>query len=182
MIKSSSDERFLNREEHPDYQCIKVCEKVLYADMRESCDLPLSQPIYPIFTISIIDYTQTQKEFTMDKVIINDLLVRGIIGVNDWERNRAQDILINVTIFTDTRRAAETDNIVDCINYSTMSKKLQAYAETAERLTVEALANDLAKICLQEKGVERVIMRVEKPGAVRFSKSVGVEIERSREE
>lgn len=118
----------------------------------------------------------------MDKVIINDLLVRGIIGVNDWERNRAQDILINVTIFTDTRRAAETDNIVDCINYSTMSKKLQAYAETAERLTVEALANDLAKICLQEKGVERVIMRVEKPGAVRFSKSVGVEIERSREE
>jgi FolB domain-containing protein len=117
----------------------------------------------------------------MDKVIINDLLVRGIIGVNDWERNRAQDILINVTIFTDTRRAAETDNIADCINYSTMSKKLQAYAESAKRLTVEALANDLAKICLQEKGVERVIMRVEKPGAVRFSKSVGVEIERSRE-
>ena len=118
----------------------------------------------------------------MDKVIINDLLVRGIIGVNDWERKRAQDILINVTIFTDTRRAAETDNIADCINYSTLSKKLQAYAESAERLTVEALANDLAKICLQDKGVERVIMRVEKPGAVRFSKSVGVEIERSREE
>ena len=42
----------------------------------------------------------------MDKVIIKDLLVRGIIGVNDWERNRAQDILINVTLFTDTRRAA----------------------------------------------------------------------------
>lgn len=118
----------------------------------------------------------------MDKVIINDLLVRGIIGVNDWERNRAQDILINVIIFTDTRRAAETDNIADCVNYSTMSKKLQAYAESAERLTVEALANDLAKICLQEKGVEKVILRVEKPGAVRFSKSVGVEIERSREE
>jgi FolB domain-containing protein len=118
----------------------------------------------------------------MDKVIIHDLLVRGIIGVNDWERNRAQDILINITLFTDTRRAAETDNIADCVNYSTMSKRIQAHAETAQRLTVEALANDLAKICLEEKGVQMVILRVEKPGAVRFAKSVGVEIERSRDE
>jgi FolB domain-containing protein len=118
----------------------------------------------------------------MDKVIIKDLLVRGIIGVNDWERKRAQDILINITLFTDTRRAAETDHINDCVNYSTMSKRIQAHAESAERLTVEALANDLAKICLEDKGVQKVILRVEKPGAVRFAKSVGVEIERSRDE
>jgi len=118
----------------------------------------------------------------MDKVIIKDLLVRGIIGVNDWERKRAQDILINLTLFTDTRRAGETDSIVDCVNYSTMSKRIQAHAESAERLTVEALANDLVKICFEDKGVQRVILRVEKPGAVRFAKSVGVEIERSREE
>jgi FolB domain-containing protein len=118
----------------------------------------------------------------MDKVLIHDLLVRGIIGVNDWERNRAQDILINITLFTDARRAAETDNIADCVNYSTMSKRIQAHAESAQRLTVEALANDLAKICLEDKGVQKVILRVEKPGAVRFAKSVGVEIERSRDE
>ena len=118
----------------------------------------------------------------MDKVIIKDLLVRGIIGVNDWERKRAQDILINITLFTDTHRAAETDNITDCVNYSTMSKRIQAHAENVNRLTVEALANDLAKICLEDKGVQKVILRVEKPGAVRFAKSVGVEIERSREE
>jgi FolB domain-containing protein len=118
----------------------------------------------------------------MDKVIIKDLLVRGIIGVNDWERKRAQDILINITLFTDTRRAAQTDHINDCVNYSTMSKRVQAHAESAERLTVEALANDLANICLEDKGVQKVILRVEKPGAVRFAKSVGVEIERSRDE
>ena len=118
----------------------------------------------------------------MDNVIIKDLLVRGIIGINDWERKRAQDILINITLFTDTHRAAETDHINDCVNYSTMSKRIQAHAESAERLTVEALANDLAKICLEDKGVQKVILRVEKPGAVRFAKSVGVEIERSRDE
>lgn len=118
----------------------------------------------------------------MDKVIIKDLLVRGIIGVNDWERKRAQDILINLILFTDTKRAGETDNLEDCVNYSTMSKKIQAHAESAERLTVEALANDLAKICFEDKGVQRVVVRVEKPGAVRFASSVGVEIERSRDD
>ena len=118
----------------------------------------------------------------MDKVIIKDLLVRGIIGVNDWERKRPQDILINLSLFTDTKRAGETDNLEDCVNYSTMSKKVQAYAESAGRLTVEALANDLVKICFEDKRVQKVIVRVEKPGAVRFAESVGVEIERSRDE
>lgn len=118
----------------------------------------------------------------MDKVIIKNLLARGIIGVNDWERTRAQNILINITILTDTRRAAESDNLQDCVNYSTMSKKVLAHAESIKRMTVEALANDLAKLCLEEKGVQTVIVRVEKPGAVRFAESVGVEIERSRDE
>lgn len=118
----------------------------------------------------------------MDKVIIKNLLARGIIGVNDWERKRAQNILINITIFTDTRRAAESDNLEDCVNYSTMSKKLLAHAETINRLTVEALANDLARLCLEENGVQKVLVRVEKPGAVRFAESVGVEIERSRDD
>lgn len=118
----------------------------------------------------------------MDKIIIKNLLARGIIGVNDWERHRPQNIMINITMFADTRRASQTDNLDDCINYSTMSKKVIAHAETANRLTVEALANDLAKICLEEQGVQKVIVRVEKPGAVRFAESVGVEIERSRDE
>jgi FolB domain-containing protein len=118
----------------------------------------------------------------MDKVFIKDLLVRGIIGINDWEREKIQDMLINVTVFTDTGRAAETDDLADCVDYRSLAKKVQSHAESAARFTVEALANDLAKICLKEKGVQKVIIRVEKPGAVRFSKSVGVEIERSRDE
>lgn len=118
----------------------------------------------------------------MDKVIIKDLVARGVIGVNDWEREIAQDILINIIAYTDTRRAAETDAIEDCVNYRTLAKKAQAHAESAARFTVEALANDLARLCLGEKNVQKVLVRVEKPGAVRFAKSVGVEIERSRDE
>jgi FolB domain-containing protein len=118
----------------------------------------------------------------MDKIFIKDLLVRGIIGIREWERKKTQDILINVTVFTDTARAGETDDIKYSVDYSTLSKKIQSHAETAARLTVEALANDLAKICLEDEIVKRVIVRVEKPGAVRFAKSVGVEVERSRDE
>ncbi len=118
----------------------------------------------------------------MDTVIIKDLLVRGIIGINDWEREKPQDILINIMVVTDTRRAAETDNIADCVDYRKLSKAVMKHAETAARLTVEALANDIADICLQQPGVQKATVRVEKPGAVRFAASVGVEIERGRDE
>jgi FolB domain-containing protein len=117
----------------------------------------------------------------MDKVIIKDLLARGIIGINEDERIKPQDILINIELTADLHRAGETDDIVDCVNYRTVAKKVIAHAETAQRLTVEALAADIARLCLEEPGVLGVRVRVEKPGAVRFAKSVGVEIERFKE-
>ena len=115
----------------------------------------------------------------MDKIFIKDLRARGIIGIREWERKTPQEILVNITVFTDTRQAAKTDNLAYCVDYSALAQKVQAHAETAARFTVEALAQDLAEICLGEKGVEKVIVHVEKPGAVRFAGSVGVEIERS---
>lgn len=118
----------------------------------------------------------------MDKIFIRDLVARGIIGVNAWEREKPQEILINITVFTDTHRAAESDDLADCVDYRALAKKTQAHAESSARFTVEALANDLAKICLEESHVLGAIVRVEKPGAVRFSRSVGVEIERSRDD
>ena len=117
----------------------------------------------------------------MDKIFIKDLLVHGIIGINPDERERLQDILINITIFTDTRRAAETDDLEYSVSYSDLARKIKSHAEQAARLTVEALAQDLADICLQENGVEKVIVRVEKPEAVKFAGSVGIEIERERD-
>jgi FolB domain-containing protein len=115
----------------------------------------------------------------MDKVIIKDLVARGVIGINDWEREKPQEIQINITIDADLRKAGTSDDIVDCVNYRTIAKKALQHAETAARGTVEALAADIARLCLEEPGVQKVVVRVEKPGAVRFSRSVGVEIERT---
>ena len=115
----------------------------------------------------------------MDKVIIKNLVARGIIGVYDWERTKPQDILINIILFGDLSQPGKSDNIDDSINYKTVAKGAQSLAENCERLTVEALAADIAEYCLGSKGVKKVRVRVEKPGAVRFAESVGVEIERS---
>jgi FolB domain-containing protein len=114
-----------------------------------------------------------------DEIQIRDLLIRGVLGVNDWEREQPQDILVNLTLLADLQRAGATDDIADTVNYRTVAKKVIAHVETARRFTVEALAADIARICLAEPGVERVRVRVEKPGALRFARSVGVEIERS---
>lgn len=116
----------------------------------------------------------------MDKIFINDLVARGIIGINDWERESPQEILINITLYCDTRKAGEADSIDFSVNYRTIAKKALAHAQTAARFTVEALAEDIARLCLAEPNVQKVSVRVEKPGAVRFARSVGVEIERNR--
>jgi FolB domain-containing protein len=118
----------------------------------------------------------------MDQIIISNLVARGIIGLNAWEREKPQEILMNIIIFTDLHQAGLSDAVEDSVNYRTVAKKVLAHAETAQRQTVEALAADLARLCLEEPGAQKVRIRVEKPGAVRFSSSVGVEIERTREE
>ena len=117
----------------------------------------------------------------MDQIFISDLVARGIIGINDWEREKPQEILINIILFGDLSKAGESDDIRDSINYRTVAKKVLVHAETAQRFTVEALAADLIRLCLEEQRVLKARVRVEKPGAVRFSRSVGVEIERDKE-
>lgn len=114
----------------------------------------------------------------MDQILIKDLLVRGIIGISDRERERPQDILVNLVLFTDIQKAALSDDIADCVNYSTVAKKVFTLVENASTHTVETLASRVAGLCLAEPFVKGVRVRVEKPGAVRFARSVGCEIER----
>ncbi len=114
----------------------------------------------------------------MDRIIIKGLLIRGIIGISERERSQRQDILVNIALYGDISAAGKSDDIKDCINYRTVAKKTIAFVEHSARYTVEALASDIARFCLEEPGVKGVQVRVEKPGAVRFAQSVGVEIER----
>jgi FolB domain-containing protein len=114
----------------------------------------------------------------MDQILIKDLLARGVIGISDRERAQPQDILFNIIIYTNIRAAGLSDNVEESVNYRTVSKKILAHAASVGRFTVEAIAEDVAKMILEDPKVLGVRVRVEKPGAVRFARSVGVEIER----
>ncbi len=116
----------------------------------------------------------------LDKIVITDLLTRGHIGVPAEERVNPQDLLINLTLYADVRRSGESDNVKDTVDYSWVSKEVVKLVEKNTRHTVEALAADIANFCLNIPLVQTVRIRVEKPHRVRFTQSVGVEIERSR--
>ena len=116
----------------------------------------------------------------MDKILLRDLSIQGIIGISEKERSKTQEILVNAELYGDFSKAFISDSIDDCINYRTVAKKIQAYVKRIGRQTVEALSNDLIDLCLEEEGVKKAMVRVEKPGAVRNSKSVGAELVRER--
>jgi FolB domain-containing protein len=117
-----------------------------------------------------------------DRIEIKDLLLRTIIGINDEERRARQDVLINITLFVDVRDAGRSDDIADAVNYRTITKQVIETVESAKFFLVEKMAAEIAAICLRDRRVERARVSVEKPGALRFARSVGVSIERGREE
>jgi FolB domain-containing protein len=117
---------------------------------------------------------------SLDQIFISDLLVRGIIGINPDERVNEQDICINIVMWADTSRAARTDDIDDAVNYRTVSKKVIAHTAAGDPMLVERLVSEIADICLADTRVERVEVSVDKPGALRHARTVGIKIMRSR--
>lgn len=117
----------------------------------------------------------------LDRIYIRDLRLRCIVGIYPEERTNKQDVLINVTMWCDLRRAAETDQIEDTVNYKFVKKGIAALVEGSDYLLIERMAGAIADLCLKEAGVEQVQVTVDKPGALRFARSVAVEITRSRD-
>ncbi len=115
-----------------------------------------------------------------DTIFIRDLLVRTILGINPDERENRQDVVISLRLHTDTRPAADSDDIGDAVNYRTIAKQVIELAEGSSYFLVETLAERIADLCLRNERVQRVWVRVEKPQALRFARGVGVEIERER--
>jgi len=118
----------------------------------------------------------------MDRVLIKDLMVSGIIGINPDERINKQDICVNVAMSVDISRAAVSDDIADAVNYRTISKRIIAHIEQGEPMLVERLVEEIAEMCLEDVRVKEVEVTVEKPGALRSARTVGISIVRSRTE
>lgn len=117
----------------------------------------------------------------LDRIRITDLSIHGILGIKPDERVNPQEILVNATLWVDTRPAAASDDIADAINYRTITKAMIAHIEAGTPMLVERLVAELAEICLEtDPRVQSVEVTVEKPGALRHARSVGITINRSR--
>ncbi|HNR32128.1 MAG TPA: dihydroneopterin aldolase [Candidatus Hydrogenedentes bacterium] len=115
-----------------------------------------------------------------DRIHIRDLLTRCIVGIYPEERREKQDIVINITLYADLSRAGQTDRIEDTVDYKAVKKQVLALVEKSSFLLIERLAEAIAEICLAAPGVVRAAITVDKPGALRFARSVAVEIVRDR--
>lgn len=116
----------------------------------------------------------------MDRIVISDLVCRCVIGVEEWERREPQEVLVSLSLAVDLTPAGRSDRIEDALDYRALKKRVLAEAEASSFHLIEALAERVAAICLENERVEEVQVRVEKPGALRFARTVAVEISRRR--
>lgn len=114
----------------------------------------------------------------MDIIFLNDLKVETIIGIWDWERKIRQTVAIDLEMSADIAKAAATDDVEDTLNYKMVAKRLQQFVGDSSFQLVETLAEKIAALILDEFDVSWVKVRVNKPGAIRDARDVGVLIER----
>ena len=115
----------------------------------------------------------------MDKVFIENLEIETIIGIFGWEREVKQIVRISLEMSFDISKAGKSDNIDDALDYKKIGKSIVNLVENSSFFLVEKMGEEIASLVLKNEQIEEIKLRVEKPGALRGSKSVGVEILRS---
>lgn len=116
----------------------------------------------------------------MDKILVKGLKVNAILGIYDHERVTPQEFVIDLALGTNTRKAGASDDFADCVDYESLSNRVLELAQSARRQTVEALAEDIAALCLATPAVKTAKVRVLKTQAIPFTRAVGVQISRKR--
>ncbi|HEX5459859.1 MAG TPA: dihydroneopterin aldolase [Steroidobacteraceae bacterium] len=115
-----------------------------------------------------------------DRIFLRGLTAECIIGFIEWERRVKQTVVVDLELPVDCRRASVSDDVADTVDYKRVAKRVLAYIEGSEFKLVETLAHRLALLLLEEFGLEWVRISLNKPGAIRSSRDVGVVIERTR--
>jgi dihydroneopterin aldolase len=122
----------------------------------------------------------TEARSSGDRIFLHGLTTECVIGFIDWERRVKQTVVMDIELPVDCRRAALSDSVADTLDYKKVAKRVQAFVSASEFQLVETLAHRLALVILEEFGIEWVRVTLNKPGAIRNSRDVGVVIERSR--
>lgn len=113
-----------------------------------------------------------------DWVFVQGLKVDTVIGVFDWERRIRQRVVFDLDLQLDIQTAGQSDDLRDTVDYAAVSQRVIAFTNMASYELIESLAEAVASLLLREFALQRVRLRLSKPGAVPEADNVGVLIER----
>ncbi len=116
-----------------------------------------------------------------DCIFLTDLRIETVVGIWDWERKIRQTVRIDLEMGADVATAAAHDDIEHTLNYKAVSKRVQSFVGESSFQLVETMAERVAELILTEFDVPWVRVRVNKPGAIRGARDVGVRIYRSKD-
>ncbi|MCZ7591493.1 MAG: dihydroneopterin aldolase [Kiritimatiellae bacterium] len=117
----------------------------------------------------------------MDRIHIRDLALRCIIGIFPEERRERQDVIVNMILAGDFSAAGKSDDIADAVDYKTINKRIIELVESSEFNLIETLAERIAEQCLAHPKVREATVTLDKPGALRFTRSVALEVTRKKD-
>jgi dihydroneopterin aldolase len=117
----------------------------------------------------------------MDTVFLTDLRIETVVGIWEWERKIRQTVSIDLEMGADVATAAAHDDIEHTLNYKAVSKRVQSFVGESAFQLVETMAERIAELILTEFEVPWVRVKVNKPGAIRGARDVGVRIYRSKD-
>ncbi len=153
----------------------------------EGCDraeLPAASPghstrVQPV-SVEGLGKTRAMSSWDSDFIEIEGLAIQTIIGTLDEERHAKQKLIVNLRLYTDTRRAAARDHIDDAVDYQRLTEDIIRYVEESRFFLIEAVAEGIAERLLEVFGINRAIIRIEKPAALRHARTVSVTIDREQ--
>ena len=131
-------------------------------------------------SVNIASLAKSAVEIPMDIVYLHGLSLDTLIGVWEWERKVKQKIVVDLDLGMDILPAAKSDTIDDTTDYQAVATRLAKLADESSFRLVEAFAEAIADILLSEFGIAWVRIRINKQGAMREARSVGVIIERGQ--
>jgi D-erythro-7,8-dihydroneopterin triphosphate epimerase len=112
----------------------------------------------------------------MTTIRIDNLRLRTLIGVYQWEQDHAQEVIINISFDYDANEAAATDEISKAVDYKAMKLRIMDLVENGSFALLERLAQDILSTVIEEPLIASATVRVDKPGALRFADSVSAEV------
>tara|TARA_Y100001954_G_C15523342_1_gene460437 strand:- start:83 stop:454 length:372 start_codon:yes stop_codon:yes gene_type:complete len=118
--------------------------------------------------------------YSVDKIFLSEIKIETTVGIWEWEKRIKQTVIIDIEMSADIKRAASTDDINDTLNYKAVAKSVRKLVEESQFQLVETMAEKISELILTEHDVDWVKVKVNKPGAIRGSKGVGIIIERGK--